>query len=175
MECARCGGDIHFGRAVMALRDANDPVLDDQQACRVAWYHTSSDPDWPGAPRTRCRRQTVHLLEGVTRPNDLRRARHAYEDQALHLGTYETAIESMLRRMRDRDNDGAQFCLYRVGLRRDELIIEQGWRDEILVEAAQVTQSGLGVADAVRYLNVYESPGSISLAVRRSCAARAPG
>jgi len=39
MRCARCGGDIHFGPAVMALRDASDPVLDDQRACRFAWYH----------------------------------------------------------------------------------------------------------------------------------------
>jgi hypothetical protein len=44
VPCAHCGGDIHFGRAVMALRDANDPVLDDQWACRVAWYHTSTNP-----------------------------------------------------------------------------------------------------------------------------------
>jgi hypothetical protein len=34
------------------------------------------------------------------------------------------------------------------------------------VEASQITQSALGEADAVRYLNVHESPGSISLAVR---------
>jgi hypothetical protein len=167
MECARCGGDIHFGRAVMALRDANDPVLDDQQACRVCWYHTSTDSGWPGASRPMPASE-VHLLESVMRPEDVRRARREYEDQALHLGKYETAIESMLRRMRDQGNGGAQFYLYRVGLRRDGLIIEQGWCDENLAEAAQVTQSGLGVVDAVRYLNVYETPGSISLAVRRT-------
>jgi hypothetical protein len=36
-------------------------------------------------------------------PGGVRRVRHTYENQALHLGTYETAIESMLRRMRDQD------------------------------------------------------------------------
>ena len=36
VRCARCGGDIHFGPAVMTLRDASDPALDDQRACRFA-------------------------------------------------------------------------------------------------------------------------------------------
>jgi Zn ribbon nucleic-acid-binding protein len=56
VDCANCGHDIHFGPAVMTLRDADDPVLDDQQAGRVAWYHTSTVPDWPQPP-VRCRRQ----------------------------------------------------------------------------------------------------------------------
>jgi hypothetical protein len=107
------------------------------------------------------------LLEGAMSPEDARRARHTYEDQALHLGTYESAIESMLRRMRDQDDGGKQFYLYRALLRPRGLIIEQGWRDENLAEASQITQSALAAADAIRYLNVHESPGSISLAVRR--------
>lgn len=166
VQCAHCGGDIHFGPAVMTLRDANDAVLDDQWACRVAWYHTSTDPGWPSGARS-MPPSTVKLLAHMMPPEDVRRARHTYETQALHLGTYETAVETMLRRMRDQDDGGAQFCLYRVALRRHGLIIEQGWRDENLEEAAQITQSALAEADAVRYLNVRESPGSISLAVRR--------
>jgi hypothetical protein len=108
----------------------------------------------------------VQLLTRVMRREDVHRARHTYETQALHLGTYESAIESMLRRMRDQDDGGAQFYLYRVALRCG-LIIEPGWRDENLAEAAQITQSALEKVDAIRYLNVYESPGSLSLAVRR--------
>ena len=67
--------------------------------------------------------------------------------------------------MRDQDDGGAQFYLCRVALRCG-LIIEPGWRDENLAEAAQITQSALEKVEAVRYLNVYESPGSLSLAVR---------
>jgi hypothetical protein len=33
--CAHCGSDIHFGRAVFALRDAEGPALDDQWTCRT--------------------------------------------------------------------------------------------------------------------------------------------
>ena len=164
VNCANCGYDIHFGPAVMTLRDADDPVLDDQQAGRVAWYHTSTVPDWP-RPARPMPTSAVHFLTSVMRPEDVHRARHTYETQALHLGTYESAIESMLRRMRDQDDGGAQFYLYRVALRCG-LIIEPGWRDENLAEAAQITQSALEKVEAVRYLNVYESPGSLSLAVR---------
>jgi hypothetical protein len=165
VDCEHCGGDIHFGPAVMALRDANDPVLDDQWACRAAWYHTSTDPDWPSDAHP-MPQAAVDLLAAVMPAEEVRRARHTHETQALHLGTYEAAIESMLRRMRDQDDSGAQFYLYRLGLRRHGLIIEQDWRDENSAEASQITQSGLGQADVVRYLNVRESPGSISLAVR---------
>ena len=111
----------------------------------------------------------VKALAGMMPPDAARRTRHRHETQALHLGTYETAVESMLRRMRDQDDGGEQFYLYRVALRHG-LVIEQGWRDENSAEAAQVTQPDLDV-DAIRYLNVHESPGSISLAVRREAIA----
>jgi hypothetical protein len=166
VQCAHCGGGIHFGPAVMALRDANDPVLDDQWASGVAWYHTSTDPGWPSSAHL-MPPSAVDLLTRVMPSDDVRRARHAYENKALHLGTYETAIEAMLRRMRDEDDGGAQFYLYRVAMRRRGLIIEQGCRDENSADASQITQSALGEAGAIRYLNVRESPGSISLAVRR--------
>jgi hypothetical protein len=68
--------------------------------------------------------------------------------------------------MRDQDDGGAQFYLHRVALRRHGVVIEPGWRDENLEEIAQITQPALGRADAIRYLNVHESPGSMSLAVR---------
>ena len=165
VRCASCGGDIHFGPAMMALRDASDPVLDDQRACRFAWYHTSTDPGWPSGAHP-MPPPAADLLAGMMPPEDARSTRHTYETQALHLGIYETAIEVMLRRMRDQDDSGAQFYLYRVALRRHGVIIEPGWRDENLEEVAQITQSALGRADAIRYLNVRESPGSISLAVR---------
>jgi hypothetical protein len=129
VECAHCGADIHFGPAVMTLRDADDPVLDDRWACSVAWYHTSTEPDWPSNVRS-MPLPMVELLERVMHNQAVRRAVDRCETQALHLGTYDAAIESMLRRMRDQDDGNAQFYLYRVALRHDELIIQPGWRDE---------------------------------------------
>jgi hypothetical protein len=39
--CACYGADIEVSRAVLALRDIDDPVLDDHHLFDVAWYHTS--------------------------------------------------------------------------------------------------------------------------------------
>jgi hypothetical protein len=132
VECVHCGTDIHFGPAVMTLRDADDPVLDDEQACSVAWYHTSTEPEWPqhGHPLPRSVVQDLAKTMPLDVVDD---ARRRDETQALHLGTYEAAIESMLRRVHDQDNGGAQFYLYRVALRRDGVSIEPGWRDETLL------------------------------------------
>ncbi len=165
IDCAHCGGDVHFGPAVFALRDAEDPALDDQWLGRAAWYHTSTDGDWPNGTRT-VPTETDNPIARLLSPDGLERARERYENQALHLGTYEAAIESMLRRMRNQADGGSQFYLYRVRL-REGLAVEAGWRDENHAEAAQITQRELGDVEAIRYLNVHESPGSISLAVRR--------
>ena len=64
-----------------------------------------------------------------------------------------------------------QFWLYRVALRRN-VTIEHGYRNETIEEIAQITQAELGNSGAIRYLNTWESPGSISLAAHpRSLAA----
>lgn len=120
VPCRDCGGDIHFGPAVMALRDPGDSALEDEWVWRVAWYHTSTDPGWPPHVHP-LPAAAADLLARTLSAEDARRARHTYENQALHLGTYEAAIESVLRRMCDQDDGGAQFYLYRVALRRDGL------------------------------------------------------
>ncbi len=100
--------------------------------------------------------------------------RQRHEHQALHLGTYEAAIESMLRKMRDEDAGGVQFWLYRVAL-RDRTMIKPGYCNETFEDISQITQEGLGDWGAIRYLNTWESPGSISLAVRPQSLAAVQG
>lgn len=95
--------------------------------------------------------------------------RRRHENQAIHVGTYEAAVDSMLRRMRNQGDQGSVFYLHRVRLRPD-LVIEPGWRDENTGEAAQITSFDLadhGI-DGIRYLNAYEAIGSLSLAVVRN-------
>jgi hypothetical protein len=175
MECADCGSDIHYGPAVIALRDTGDPVPDDQTAVDVAWYHTSTDPRWPDRGRAMPETELALLRRAMSSAEAAAHAREQRENQALHLGTYEAAIESMLRKMRDEDLGGAQFWLYRVALRRRGIAVEPGYRDENKEDASQVTQEALSGWDAIRYLNVRESPGSISLAVRPSSLASVQG
>jgi hypothetical protein len=163
IKCGHCHRDIHFGPFVLALRDAGDPVLDDRVALDTAWYHTSTHPRWPPDDRPMTAAE-VAFLRGATSEEVDERVRERIENQALHLGTYEAAIESMLRKMQDQGMAGERFWLYRVALRRD-VTIEHGYRNETIRDVAQITQADLGDSGAIRYLNTWESPGSISLAV----------
>jgi hypothetical protein len=47
MKCTSCGDDFNFGPAVIELADPEDPALDDMTVPQLAWYHTTTDPDWP--------------------------------------------------------------------------------------------------------------------------------
>lgn len=162
IPCSRCGGSIHFGRGVAALRDLKDPALEDEQLGRLAWYHTSTSPDWPSPIYEEQQRQRLRDVSLVT---DERIA--MMSDLALHVGTYEAAIENVFRRTKYQDDRDSRFFLYRVALNLDPTRVEAGYRDENEQRAARLSNAELrdeGL-QAVRYLNVYESPGSLSLAV----------
>ena len=167
MPCSHCNGFIHFGPAVAAIRNPNDPALDTSRLNMYAWYHTSTSSDWPStayAVTEAARLRTVQdRLSGLSFDDVLQH----FVGQALHLGTYEAAIENMLRRMHDQDDGAADFYLHRVGLAVDPARVEDGYRDENHLPAAQLPAADLRAAglDAVRYLNTHESVGSISLAV----------
>lgn len=167
MPCEHCDGTIPFGRRVAALRNPDDPVLNNTQINRVAWYHTSTYLDWPSATYANTQRAkllaTAHYLPAGHSDAFIEQQLI----QALHVGTYESAIENMLRRMRDQDDGAAQFYLHRVTLAVDPDRVNDGYRDENHESAAQLTTSDLRQSDlvAIRYMNVYESVGSLSLAV----------
>lgn len=139
ITCAHCGTDVHFGPAVMAIRDPADPALDDNTIPLVAWYHTTTEPEWP-------QRERPALLLGphaaYMPPDVIARMLALHADQALHIGTYEAAIESMLRRMRDQDDAISQFFLCRVTLHR-MVTVEPGYRGENHQPAARITRTEL--------------------------------
>ncbi|MFL6119351.1 hypothetical protein [Actinophytocola sp.] len=168
MPCEHCEGTIHFGPAVAALRDRDDRALDNGQINTLAWYHTSTQPDWPSTNYASERKAALLLAAARVIPADRVDALVERQlSQTLHVGTYEAAIENMLRRMDDQDDGASQFYLHRVALAVDPDRVNEGYRDENHEEAAhlattELRQSGL---DAVRYLNVRESAGSLSLAV----------
>lgn len=172
VPCTRCGEDVHFGPAVAALRDELDPALIDQNVNRFAWYHTSTWRDWPSSDHAEVAASTARITarqfhldeEGiVTRATT----------QALHVGTYEAAIENVLRRMHDQGDALSQFFLHRVELHIQSSRIDHGYRDENLEDAAQLRISDLdgGDVDVVRYLNAWEATGTLSLAIRPECIA----
>ena len=167
MTCEHCGESIHFGPAVAALRDRDDVALRNDVVTSLAWYHTSTSADWPSPTFATQFAQELSWIErdfGISRQQFISH----HTSKALHLGTYETAIENMLRRMDDQGDGGAQFYLYRVALRLDSRRINAGYRDENHEIAADISESDLDRdhLEAVRYLNVHEAMGVLSLAVR---------
>lgn len=169
MACTKCGDDFNFGPAVIALTNSEDPALDDAALPKLAWYHTTTDPEWPRSMKPLADDELQHLRERARWSEDqIERYRIPRENQAIHLGTYEAAVDSMLRRMRNQGDQQSVFYLHRVRLRPD-VVIEPGRRDENSAIAAKITIFDLandGV-DGIRYLNAYEAIGSLSLAVVR--------
>lgn len=174
VPCEHCGGEVHFGPAVAAIRDQHDPALDNSVVADFAWYHTSTWSDWP-SPQHNVEVESMYRQHagrmrgaGVT---DIDGAIRRATSRALHLGTYEAAIENMLRRMSDQGDDTSQFYLYRVAIRAEPERINAGYRDENGEDASQLLLADLDAAelDVVRYLNVHEAVGSLSLAIRPAC------
>lgn len=142
-------------------------MLDDQSATDVTWYHTSVLQNWPapldhGATLNDETRQRMHDPDTWV---------HRQNTKALHVGNYESAVHNMLRRMHDQSGKGEQFYLYGVRLRPDVAILpgstaeQSRWGDVWLDEIASPE------IDVVRYVNVYEDPGRLSAAIRRSAIA----
>lgn len=97
--------------------DPGDSTLDDDQVAQLSWYHTSTHPDWPTRdfdPAALLTAETRMRMGGELRVADWAARQRA---RALHLGTYEAAVQNMLRRMDDQDDHGSQFYLYRVQLK----------------------------------------------------------
>jgi hypothetical protein len=165
MPCEHCGASIHFGRAVIAIRDTQDPALNDVTLPRLAWYHTSTWPDWPSPAYVEHTERELRKAVARFHLDPM----YSTSDQArtaLHLGTYEAALENMLRRMRNQADDSAQFYLFRVQLRPD-LRINPGHRDETSEAASKLSISEMESddLDVVRYLNAHEAEGTLSLGV----------
>ena len=88
----------------------DDPASDAVTALQLEWYHTSTYDDWPS---------TIDFGSGLD--DDVRRMMGGDEAvfewarrqsaKALHVGTYESAIHNMLRRISDQGDRGKRFLL----------------------------------------------------------------
>jgi len=123
------------------LTDPSDVALDSAAIEHLAWYHTSTRADWP--------------------PTDL-----SPTERATHVGTFESAIENMFRRMRDQADADSQFYLHRVRIECPPSEMS-ALGEEPTDFMGNVWLSALYEAGyrVVRYVNVHEHPGSVSLAV----------
>ncbi|MEU3795856.1 hypothetical protein AB0F07_39765, partial [Streptomyces fructofermentans] len=171
--CPGCGITCEHEDSPRVTVDPDDPALDDDRVARFFWYHTTTQPDWPPRnfdPAASLNSETRMRMggdEGVAEWAAGQRAK------ALHVGTYESAVYNMLRRMRDQSDQGSQFYLYRVHL-PPSVTVREGWVMDPGnfvgdVPLADVCPPGVDVA---RYLNVHEDPGGLSLALGRDVIAR---
>lgn len=168
-SCPGCGVTCELETAPRVTVDLDDLALRDDNVSQLAWYHTSTQPDWPTRdfdPAAELTKQTRQMMGGddpVAQWAERQRAK------ALHVGTYEAAVHNMLRRIDDQADHGSQFYLYRVYL-KPSVTVREGWLidpsnfvgDVILDE---VCLPGIDVA---RYLNYHEDPGGLSLALGRA-------
>jgi hypothetical protein len=129
---------------VTDLADLEEPAGD---VGRVAWYHTSTRRTWP--------------------PTD-----DAPTAIATHVGTFEAAIENMLRRMHDQDDAREQFYLHRVRLTCGPAEISsigtelEGFYGNVRLRVLYALGSRIA-----RYVNLYEQQGGVSLAIEPSVVA----
>jgi hypothetical protein len=168
--CPHCGTDCQAEDRPDFWAREEDPSLDDLIVLGMYWYHSSTHANWPDPcfdPAARLTELTKQRMGKIGAEElGLERWARGQKTKALHLGTYEAAIENMLRRIRDQGSSRDQFYLYRVRLSPDA-VIEPGVHPEPtnFVGDVQLAEVGGPGIDAYRYVNTHEDPSSISLAV----------
>lgn len=142
-----------------------DPALNDDLVREFFWYHTTTESDWP-APidfASRLEERTQQIMGGEERVAAwaLRQS-----TKALHLGTYESAVHNMLRRMVDHHDRGKQFFLFRVQLRAG-VDLSSGWviDPSNFMGDVDIDESFSPGTEVGRYVNYHEDPGGLSLAI----------
>lgn len=171
-ECPGCGVTCENEAAPRVTVASDDLALNDDTVCRLVWYHTSTQPDWPTRDFDPAAGLTYHVRQMMGGDDGVARWAESQRSKALHVGTYESAIHNMLRRIDDQADHGNQFFLYRVHL-KTTITVRESWLidpsnfvgDVILSE---VCPPGI---DVVRYLNYHEDPGGLSLALGREAIA----
>ncbi|KGJ79330.1 hypothetical protein GY21_05355 [Cryobacterium roopkundense] len=168
--CPCCGTDCQSEDHPNFWVAQEDAAHDDSLVRKQYWYHSTTHADWPNRDF-----DPTALLSDVTKKRmeqlgsgggGLGRWAERQRAKALHIGTYEAAVENMFRRMRNQDGSAEQFYLYRVRLSPD-CVIEFGVQEEptdFVGDAHLADVCGVGV-NTFRYVNTHEDPSSISLAV----------
>src|SRR5262249_2509571 len=110
---ARCSCPIPSASAVLrsisakvspTLRDPNTVVLEDVSVDGFYWYHSSRYENWPDLDAYTAEITDLFAQARAHYGLDPDELIHRTTSLAVHLGTYESAIENMLRRLIDQDS-----------------------------------------------------------------------
>lgn len=100
-RCGECGTEVDVTEVRPVLRDLNDIALQDNYVARLYWYHSSPYENWPDT-EAYAAEFTARMAKGqIHGPFTLQQLLEQHTSLAVHTGTYEAAIENMLRRRHD--------------------------------------------------------------------------
>ncbi|WP_157108893.1 hypothetical protein [Corynebacterium aquilae] len=169
-RCPKCGVECSDVLCVRPVHAPDDPAIVDDLVARMCWYHTSTVPNWPQKNFDPLKDVGADYYDDLVKTIGRREAGIWLEKEkskALHVGTYEAAIENMLRRIVGQPEQNEQFFLYRVVLHATAGI-EPGVHDEEADFSGGMNADDLLTGNNLiyRYLNETEDEGSISLAIK---------
>jgi predicted RNA-binding Zn-ribbon protein involved in translation (DUF1610 family) len=151
-ECIECGNKFESGDALIGVTQEALPFFDDQNVRDSDWYHATVIDDWHG-----------EVIRGIGDGSD------EGESAMVHLGTLQAALDRM-KFVNDFQNSG-QVLHWRVHKIRLEpnipihsVVIDDDHAEPKTVYQADDRDDYDGDG-ATRYVNRYESEGTISLTV----------
>ncbi|MGQ4560640.1 hypothetical protein ACUH90_02165 [Dermabacteraceae bacterium P7054] len=169
-SCPSCGVNSDSPERADYDWDRSDLAADDDIVLDLNWYHTTTHRNWPDPNFGFSAAPSCGPQSWVASRDDCATARLQWEARqkrkALHVGTYEAAIENMLRRLSYQPVLETQYYLYRVHLKADSVLAPGINREPTnFVGDTYLEKLGLGQGEIYRYVNVHEDEGSISLAL----------
>ncbi|MGJ9486104.1 hypothetical protein [Actinotignum sp. GS-2025b] len=169
-QCPECGArHLEENVHLRVDGDPEDAARNVSKLTSLYWYHTSTHPDWPKKVYDPREEWSPEFREIMRQEQPDVGSVEEQQDVALHVGTYEAAVHNMIRRIGFQCDGGKQFYLYRVMLSEAASIAV-----DIPLDPAPTfgdlkfsSQEFPSNADILRYVNLHEDPGSVSLALRR--------
>lgn len=147
----------------------DSPFIDDNYVRDVFWYHTTTHVAWPDQsfdPASTLDDLTKRRMESQTGSGAVERWASRQKTKALHVGSYEAAIENMFRRIHNQDGSGGQFYLFRIVLDRSCRIAPGLHLDRMgLMGDVQLSDLCEPPLNVYRYVNEHEDVSGVSLAL----------
>lgn len=143
-----CGKGVSIEASTLTVIPSSAPLLDDVTVKTITWFHATNIYNWL---------EEVSFDYGEDDDDMLR--------PYVHLGSKEAALELGKWKYLE-DNDDDMFYLWQVTLNVEAVLSDAivDDKNDWFYEVTASARKALG-ADAVRYLNKWESAGSISLLV----------
>lgn len=143
-----CGQSISVDKSALTIIPSSGPLLDEETVKAVTWFHATNVYNWL---------EEVSFDYGEDDDDMIR--------PYVHLGSKEASLElGKWKYLEENDDDDDMFYLWQVTLNVEAILGDGVLEDnnDWFYDVTESARKTLG-ADAIRYLNKWESAGSISL------------